>query len=161
MEDKKTEEKKGEDKYIELHYKFEKNRVEKIRLFEEHFVKNNKDNCQIINKGKRNKIVEFFSELSGRIKEAHIHGNEIKIMLNIKKLTNMSQMFSGCDSLISFEFKKNFNFSNIDNNISYIFNGCTSLKTISGIDNWNISKINNIEGLFKGCISLESLPDIS
>ena len=46
-------------------------------------------------------------------------------------------------------------------NLIGLFAGCSSLKTIPDISNWNLKKTNNLALLFYGCSSLISLPDIS
>ena len=42
-----------------------------------------------------------------------------------------------------------------------MFEGCSSLFYLPDLSKWNISKIVNINSIFKECSSLESLPDIS
>ena len=43
---------------------------------------------------------------------------------------------------------------------SYMFYNCSSLKNLPNISKWKINNIIYIEGLFSGCSSLVSIPDI-
>ena len=45
--------------------------------------------------------------------------------------------------------------------ISYMFFGCSSLLSFPDLSKWDISNIKYIEFMFLGCSSLLSLPDIS
>jgi len=47
------------------------------------------------------------------------------------------------------------------NNMSGIFSGCSSLLSLPDISNWNTSNITDMSNMFYGCSSLSSLPDIS
>ena len=42
-----------------------------------------------------------------------------------------------------------------------MFEGCSSLKSLPDISNWNTSYLTSNESMFKGCSSLQSLSDIS
>ena len=52
------------------------------------------------------------------------------------------------------------NMKNVDN-INEMFKECISLKSLPDISKWNTKNINNMNSLFEGCSSLISLPDIS
>ena len=45
--------------------------------------------------------------------------------------------------------------------ISSLFKGCSSLENLPDISHWDTSKVENMELLFSECFSLNSLPDIS
>ena len=45
--------------------------------------------------------------------------------------------------------------------VSYMFKGCSSLDSLPNISRLNTSEINNMNNTFEGCSSLISLPDIS
>ena len=47
------------------------------------------------------------------------------------------------------------------NNINGMFSGCSSLKSLPDISNWNTGNIINMNEVFSGCSSLKTLPDIS
>jgi len=55
---------------------------------------------------------------------------------------------------------ENFNFNNIKT-IKGMFYGCSSLESLPDISKWNTKNINDISYLFFGCSSLLKLPDIS
>ena len=52
------------------------------------------------------------------------------------------------------------NMSNVEN-INGLFYGCSSLKSLPDISHWNTNNIENMEGLFYECINLIQIPDIS
>jgi DNA polymerase III epsilon subunit-like protein len=67
-----------------------------IKLFGNDFVKNNKNNCKLIIDGKEQELKEFYKfSLFGEKKSIL----EIKLK-NITKITNMSNIFSKCSSLL-------------------------------------------------------------
>ena len=78
------------------------------------------------------------------------------------RLVTQSGMFHDCKALkkiISiFDINRNTNI----NDISELFGGCTSLRELpDSISTWDTSKIENMEGIFYECQSLNYLPDIS
>ncbi len=70
------------------------------------------------------------------------------------KLTDMSYMFNGCESLKSIDIS-NFNTNNVTN-MSYMFNECESLKSID-ISNFNTNNVTDMSFMFNGCESLNSI----
>ena len=72
----------------------------------------------------------------------------------------MSQIFSGCSSLISLPNISRWNTINVSN-MSQIFSGCSSLKSLPDISRWNIDKVIDILEMFSECSSLKEIPDIS
>ena len=80
----------------------------------------------------------------------------IKIDLSIietDNVTDMSHMFEGCSSLK--EFKHNFNTSKVEN-MSYMFYGCSELEQIS-ISNFVSKKVTNMSYMFGKCSKLKKL----
>ena len=137
-------------------YKINKN-DNKIKIFNDDFVKNNKGNCKIIINN--NKEIELCSELilNENMKKKEII--EIKLK-EYKFITNMFAMFAECSSLISLPDICNFDMSKVTN-IKRIFYKCSSLTYLPDISKWNTQNINNMRSIFNGCTSLTSLPDIS
>ena len=79
---------------INIIYKIKK-KVKKLKIFGSEFVKNNRDNCQIIFEDKEYKLNEYFN-ISDNIED------ELKIKLRgINDITNMSCIFYECSTLLS------------------------------------------------------------
>ena len=74
--------------------------------------------------------------------------------INLKDITDVSYMFSGCSSLTSLDVSS-FDTSNVMN-MSSIFSGCSSLTSLdlSGLDTSNVT---DMGVMFSGCSSLTSL----
>ena len=136
-------------------YKIDKNK-DKIKLFGEDFVENNKNNSYLIIDGKKNELCSYI-ELNEIQKNKDIL--EIKL-IETKKITNMENMFNRCSSLISLPDFDNWNTENITDMFS-IFGVCSSLKSLPDISKWNTKNIKNFASMFQSTTSLESLPDIS
>ena len=125
-----------------------------IKVFGSEFVKNNKAHCKIIYEN--NEL-----ELQKEFDTQKINKDKLEIKLKgVSKITNMSNMFSGCSALCSLP-----DFDKIDtvnvSSMTNLFNGCSSLKSLSDISKWNTSNVVNMDYMFCGCSSLSSLPDIS
>ena len=151
---------------------------------EEMQIINDTDNYNNIN----NEIKSKIKILNGNKKEEIIFLKKFnKIGINTidfiieGKLTNMSNIFSYCKSLIKIEFisidtsnvnnmskmfyfcesleyldLSNFDTSNV-RNMWNMFSVCSKLKEIKGINNFDTSNVGNMEGMFFGCESLEYL----
>ena len=78
----------------------------------------------------------------------------------IINVINLCNMFSGCNSLISFINVLKWNTSEV-RNMSNVFSGCNSLKSLPDISNWDTSKVTDMSNMFNDCHSIVSLPDIS
>ena len=168
---------------ITLQYKIKKGE-KKLKIFGEDFVKNNKDNCQIILENKEHELSEYIDiEKLNNSKDNII---EIKLM-GINDITKASCMFYKCSSLISLSDFDKWNSINVTDmyrlfsecsllkslpdiskwntnnltNMGYMFSGCSSLKSLPDISKWDTSKVTFMGGVFYGCSSLLSLPDIS
>ena len=73
---------------------------------------------------------------------------------NTSKVTNMSNMFSNCESLISLDLSS-FNTSNVTN-MSNMFRACSSLTSLD-LSSFNTSNVTNMYGMFEYCSTLTSL----
>ena len=125
-----------------------------IKIFDDTFVGNNKDNCKIIYENKEYQLTELFNV-------EKIKNNKLEIKLkNIDKIDSMKAMFYKCKSLISLPDISKWNTKNITD-MSFLFYGCELLKSLPDLSKWDISNVINIESMFTECKSLESLPDIS
>ena len=86
--------------------------------------------------------------------DSDIKEYEISLKVPIKDL---SQMFEGCDSLISVDLS-NLNYPSIYN-LSKTFKNCTKLQKIN-LTKLDTSKVKSMEELFKGCTELTDIIDI-
>ena len=126
---------------------------DRIKIFGEIFVKNNRNICKIVYNGKEEEIKEYI--------EKPIENDLLEIKLKgLKKLLSFEKMFDNCTLLIKLPDISNLNTIKI-RNMSYLFSQCHSLKSLPDISKWDTSNVVNMKGLFSGCISLSSLPDIS
>ena len=76
---------------------------------------------------------------------------------NTSQVTDMSNMFFECFSLISLSDKiSNWNTSKVVN-MSYMFYNCSSLTKLPNISKWNISKVKFMKDMFFGCIKISHL----
>ena len=71
-----------------------------------------------------------------------------------KKLTNLSYMFSDCNSLTNIDLS-NFNTQNVKD-MSYMFSSCKSLSNID-LSNINTENVKNMQDMFNGCQSLTNI----
>ena len=143
----------------EIKIKYKISEEENIRIFGDEFVNNNKNLCKIIINGKEEELCPFYNTKNINLKKDK-NDKILQIKLKgINNITNMSNMFCFCYSLIKVDFSK-INISKVIY-LNNLFCGCESLKSLSGLSNWNISNIIDISGMFTGCTSLTSLPDIS
>ena len=120
-----------------------------IHLFDEKFIKNNKNNCKIKYKNKYYELKSNFETLE-----------EILEIQLIGHITNMSYMFSDCSSLLFISDKSKFNTDHVTD-ISYMFYNCSNLISLNCISNWSTINMKNMRHLFHSCVSLVKLPDIS
>ena len=96
-----------EEKTTLKYFKKEKN---EIRIFGEHFVKNNKEILQI-----EIELVEYYdnNEISNKTIEI--------ILIGIEKLIDMSYMFYKCSSLLSLPDASKWDIFNVKKNEFYVF----------------------------------------
>ena len=155
----------------------------KIRIFNESFVSDNKNNCYL---KIRNEKSELIHEYTFDKKYNEFELATIKIQLIIEKKMDLNRMFYKCQNLFSFD-EDEFPYIDIENinnlfdscknlrqlpdisiinvskieNFSFIFNSCESITSLPDISIWNISSGTSLKCMFKDCVSLLSLPDIS
>ena len=171
-DNKKIKEKKKEFKKIDLIYLTKDNND--YNIFGEEFVKNNKDNIELIINGEKSELLSEYNLKQGEniisviiknkltnLSNMFYHCNslinieELKI-LNVEEVTNFSSMFSNCSSLLDIKALKNWNVSNgID--FSGMFNKCTKLSDISSLGNWNFSNCKYFSSMFSNCSSLSDI----
>jgi len=143
---------------ITIQYKVQNS--DKIRLFCEKFVKNNKTTfffkkkCKIIICGKEYDLCEYWKP---NLKVGSLF--EIKLK-GIKNITNMSCMFCNCSSLSSLPDISKWDTKNVKD-MSYMFCQCSSLSSLPDISKWDTKNVTNMSSMFSSCSSLSSLPDIS
>ena len=167
-----------------IRYKINENE-NRIKIFGNEFVENNKNNCKIKHNGKEYELTKYF-EIENNANEDIL---EIKLE-GIKNIVNMSCMFLDCPSLINLPDIDKWNTSNITNmssifnnnvsgsslislpdiskwdtsnvtDMSFMFQNCSLLSSLPDISRWNTSNVKNMISMFNGCSSLTSLPDIS
>ena len=127
------------------------------QILNQYFVNNNKDKCKIIYKNEEYEIKQYLEYLDFDYRGL----DSISFKLSgINNITDMSNMFSHCDTLISFSDISKMDTSKVVN-MANMFRECYSLKSLKGISNWNTSNVKDMSGLFAQCESLQSLPDIS
>ena len=101
----------------------------------------------------------IISNLSGMFCNCHNLLSFEAISSN-KKITNMSNMFNNCISLESISNISKWISSNVTD-ISGIFANCKKLKSFPDISKWEISYVTDMSYAFLNCESLESFPHFS
>ena len=124
-----------------------------IKIFGDEFVKKNKNNIKIIINNKEKEYIKEKIPCPNKSKDIL----EIELEF-IKKVTDLSYMFYDCSSLLEVYFRASYDHSSDIIDLTYMFGNCSSLISVSI---FYISKIKNINGMFSGCASLKSLPDIN
>ena len=160
-----------------------KNEKDRLRIFGEDFVKNNKDKCEIIYEKNLYDLKEFIDEIDSNLKDK----TEIELILKVNRnIDDVSNMFFKCETLKSFSesklyYNKPLEFDNFEENLEnsnelYKNNSISSISSINdiqnssqnkalsdlnkGLDLLKIFKIKKMSYMFYGCSLLESLPDI-
>ena len=134
----------------------------KLRLFGEEFVKNNKDNCSIIIDGKNQGLSEHININEKMRKKGYL---EIKLKEN-KIISNMSHMFcrgiEEDDRILLWQIPDISKWNTINvTDMSYLFCCCENLESLPDISSWNTSNVKDMSNMISYCRNLESLPDIS
>jgi len=112
---------------INIIYDINKENNKEIKIFGYMFVKNNNNKCKMI-------IDDNEYELTCECNIENYNNNILNIKLKgVDNITNTSEMFNGCSSLLS----------------------------LPDISKLNTNKVTNMSWMFYGCSSLSSLPDIS
>ena len=146
-----------ENNQITMIYKVKENES-KIKIFDSTFVKNNKKWCKLFYEDKEYNLSTNFNVKGLNL---NIYDSNLELKLkNIKKITNMSHMFSNCSSLISLPDINKWETSKITN-MNYLFFGCSSLLSLPDISSWDTSNVIDMQWMFGRCSSLKELPDIS
>ena len=144
------------NKINELNNKF-KNKINLIyfskyggfeSIFGYEFVKNNKNNIDLIINGIEYNLIDYYYELKKG-------DNNIQLIIK-NKITNLEYMFYNCSCLKNINELKNLDTKEI-NNFSYMFYKCHILSDINELQNWDVSNANNFEGMFSGCSSLSDI----
>jgi len=130
---------------INIEYITEEENIENI--FGEEFVENNKNNIELEINGEKSKLVKEYKLIKGV--------NNIKMIIK-NKLTNLEDMFFGCESLKDINELKYLDTKDI-NNFSRMFCGCLLLSDIKPLQNWNVSNGKDFYGMFEGCSSLSDI----
>ena len=142
-------------KKFSLKYKINKN-DEKVKLFGEKFVANNKNNFKIIYQDNIFDLMEYFD-----LKNKNNDDDILEIYLKqINHTNNISFMFNKCSTLISLPELSGLKTNNVIK-MNSIFSQCSSLSEMPDISYWNTSKVSDMNYLFYKCSSLSSLPDLS
>ena len=141
---------------IKIRYKINENE-ERIKIFDNEFVKRNKEHCKIVYNNKVKDLVEYFDIPKDRKKDEDILEIHLK---GINKIEDMNSMFYGCTSLVSLPNISEWNTIKVKN-MSKLFRGCSSLSYLSKELLWNTVNVKNMESMFSGCTALKNLPDIS
>ena len=119
----------------------------KIKLFSDYFIKNNKDKCKIIYNEKEYEIAEYF-EIDNN------NDNIIKIQLKINNnITDISNMFYYCETLLSFRDISNLNNCN---NVNKSLNNNESNNYIDESNNRSEDEEN--ENFYNDNLTLSSIP---
>ena len=141
---------------ILLKYKVMDEKVEKIKLFGEKFIHNNKDNFYLSINNELSELNEYFIiNKKKRVKELVVK----LVKREDKEFTNMSYIFHECTFLLSLEDVSKWDISRV-NDMSHSFHGCSSLHNIpADISQWNTSKVTDMSYLFYFCTSLDKIPD--
>ena len=126
---------------------------EKVRIFGEQFVKNNKDNCLLFIEDNIFRLKEFYENINQEEK--------LKIILiEEKNINDMSYMFYNCEYLTTLPDLSYWKTNNVTN-ISYMFYNCKSLSSLPDLSYWKTDNVTNISYMFYNCKYLSSLPEIS
>jgi len=147
---------------INIIYKTENKGEQKI--FGDAFVKNNKNNIELLINGKKNELIDKYNLEKGI--------NKVTLIIK-KNLTNLEEMFYNCKTLYNIDelkyldttncsnFEGKFYYTNISNikflenwdvsnviNFSKMFMGCSHISDIKPLENWNVSKGTDFSNMF-------------
>ena len=144
-----------------MRYKINRTDI-KLRLFGEIFVKNNKNNCNIIIDGKTQELIEHI-EINEKMRE----NGYLEIKLKEKKtVINMSHMF--CRGIKENDKMLLIEIPDIEKwdttyvtDMSYLFCCCEELEKFPNISSWNTSNVEDMSNMISYCPKIFSLPDLS
>ena len=138
-------------KYLLIKYKINKEDKE-INIFGKKFVENNKNICKYIYDGNEYELTQKF-DLKTYNKSKDILEIKLSGFINV---TDMSNLFEKCSSLINISDLSVWNTSKVIN-MSSIFWLCTSLISLPDISNWDTSNVINMEEMFGNCLFLSGI----
>ena len=107
------------------------------------------DISEIVNSPTKSNFYDLFCTLPVTINYLDISN------WNVGIYTGLTSMFKGCKELIEVDCT-NWKFHDIIN-LAELFAGCTNLKQVIGIENWRVGHVENFNGMFRNCPSLEKL----
>ena len=114
-------------------------------IFGEHFVEKNRNKLKLKIEGHEKKLTSSYKfEKDGDV--------QVEIILK-ETLTDTSEMFYDCESLVDISDLGNLNMSNVTD-AHNMFSFCTQLDSIEPLRNWDMSNVKNTSGMFTGCIML-------
>ena len=122
----------------------------KYNIFGDKFVKNNKNNIDLIINGIKNNLIQKYKLGKGI--------NKIELIIK-NKITNLEYMFYECNCLINIDGLKYLDTKDI-NNFENIFYECSLLSDINALKYWNVSNSKNFENMFYGCSSLSDINEL-
>ena len=128
---------------------------EETKIFGTEFVSHSADKCKIYINGKECELCDNYKVKEGEIKDNILY---VKLIFN-QSIDDISNIFDGCESLISISDISKWNISNVTK-MNRLFNQCQSLNSLPDISHWDTSNVTTMERLFNQCYSLKSLPDI-
>ena len=79
--------------------------------------------------------------------------NNSKLNIKLKRInivSDMSEMFSGCSTLLSVPDISKLNINNVTD-MSEMFDSCSSLSSLPYISNWNTNNVTDMSGMFCIC----------
>ena len=145
---------------IKVTYKFDNEKMSEnkyIKLFDEIFVKNNKENIWAsINKREKKELKAYY-----RCSEDEKELNIDLIEKEGKKIVDMSYMFNNCKNLESVDFS-NFYTTNVTS-MEAMFQLCPleEKKIFESIKSFKTDNLSNIRAMFCKCIQINSVPELS
>ena len=150
-------EKPNKKQIITIKYKINEQSSENkyVKLFDEIFVKNNKDKLiAMVNKRKLKELKPYY-RYSEEDKVLNVEMGEMPR----NKIVDMSYMFNNCKNLLSADFS-NFDTKNIVS-MEAMFQLCPLKEFPKSILSFDTSNLTNIRAMFCKCINLNSIPDLS
>ena len=141
------------DKLEIEYYSYIDQSKKRIKIFGKTFVNNNKNNCYLIIKDKKEDLCEKYEKEQNE---------RIKITLVMYKyIENMSEMFYNCDYLSSVSQKNQWTTDEVTD-MNSMFYGCIALEKLDNFFlNWDTSKVTDFSYMFYKCDCISSLENIS
>ena len=99
-------------------------------------------------------------DMSGMFSETQISDLSSLAHWDTSNVTDMEELFNGCESLSNISSLSNWNTSNVTD-MEGLFNGCKSLSDISSLANWDTSNVTNMSGMFRYCYNLSDISSLA